>query len=200
MGISSRYVGPYSLTSDLRPTAVRLYIPPSLKVHHVFHVSLFKPVVTGQSLPLVGPILPPWALTVILSTACSGFWTYAVGAGDLSTWVTGWGPVSCLHSGNHLHSSKNITSRTNQAQQFTLQLWPVPTPCSLPMDSPSRTSCARQPTRFPTLSTDLLTWTLRRKPSRNKPLHRRPYLPAFLSDQHQLQVPAPTSNNHILAP
>ncbi|MEQ2253025.1 hypothetical protein ILYODFUR_027805 [Ilyodon furcidens] len=32
-------------------------------------------------------------------------------------------------------------------------------PCSLPTDSPSRTSCARQPARSPMLSTDLSTWT-----------------------------------------
>ncbi|KAK5622683.1 hypothetical protein CRENBAI_026212 [Crenichthys baileyi] len=70
-------------------------------------------------------------------------------------------PVSCLHSGDHLHSSKNITSWTNQAQQFTLQLLSVPTPCSLPTDSPSWTSCARQPARSPTLPTGLPTWTSR---------------------------------------
>ncbi|KAK5604624.1 hypothetical protein CRENBAI_014142 [Crenichthys baileyi] len=33
------------------------------------------------------------------------------------------------------------------------------TPCSLPTDSLSRTSCARQPARSPTLPTDFPTWT-----------------------------------------
>ncbi|MED6295523.1 hypothetical protein CHARACLAT_032709 [Characodon lateralis] len=69
------------------------------------------------------------------------------------------GPVSCLHSGDHLHSSKNITNRTNEAQQFILHFCLCPTPCSLPTDSASQTSCARQPACSPTLPTDLQTWT-----------------------------------------
>ncbi|KAK5616660.1 hypothetical protein CRENBAI_003068 [Crenichthys baileyi] len=110
------------------------------------------------------------------------------------------GSVSCLHSGNHLHSSKNITSWTNQAQQFTLQLRPVPDalnafyglPFSDKLCSPARSlsDAIHGLTDLDTLS----------KPSQNKPLHQRPYLLAFLSDQHQLQVPAPTSTNPKLAP
>ncbi|KAK5604283.1 hypothetical protein CRENBAI_020161 [Crenichthys baileyi] len=110
------------------------------------------------------------------------------------------GPVSCLHCGDHLHSSKNITNQTNQAQQFTLQLLPVPDPLlashGLPF-SDQLCSPARSLSDAAHGLSDLDPWS---KPSRNKPLHRPPYLPAFLSDQHQLQVPAPTSTNLRLAP
>ncbi|MED6234124.1 hypothetical protein ATANTOWER_022676, partial [Ataeniobius toweri] len=94
------------------------------------------------------------------------------------------GPVSCLHSGDHLHSSKNITNWTNQAQQFTLQLLPVPD--ALLASHGLRFSdklCSPARLLFDAAHgvTDL---DPRSKPSRNKPLHRRPYLPAFLSEQH----------------
>ncbi|MED6278508.1 hypothetical protein CHARACLAT_024687 [Characodon lateralis] len=110
------------------------------------------------------------------------------------------GPVSCLHSGDHLHSSKNITNRTNQALRFTLQLLPVPDALlafhGLPF-SDKLCSLARS---LSDAAYELTNLDARSKPPRNKPLHRRPYLPAFLSDQHQLQVPAPTSTNPRLAP
>ncbi|MED6254585.1 hypothetical protein ATANTOWER_029786 [Ataeniobius toweri] len=101
------------------------------------------------------------------------------------------GPVSYLHSEDYLHSSKNITSRTNQAQQFTLQLLPVPDALLASHGLPfSNKSCS--PARsLSDVAHGLTDLDPRSKTSRNKPLHRRPYLPAFLSDQHRKPSPFP---------
>ena len=56
--LAPRYVGPYRVESVVNPAAVRLALPPSLKVHPVFHVSLLKPVVTSSLAP-PAPLPPP---------------------------------------------------------------------------------------------------------------------------------------------
>ncbi|MED6243074.1 hypothetical protein ATANTOWER_014491, partial [Ataeniobius toweri] len=109
------------------------------------------------------------------------------------------GPVSCLHSGSHLHSLRNITHRTKQAQQLLCSSYLCQTPCSLPTDSLSRTSCARQPAHSPTLPTDFPTWTPGVNLLGTNPhIYDRTSQP--FSDQHQFLVPAPTSTSLRLAP
>ena len=56
--LAPRYVGPYPIAQVINPSALRLTLPPSLKVHPVFHVSQVKPVATsGLSPP--APTPPP---------------------------------------------------------------------------------------------------------------------------------------------
>uniref|UniRef100_A0A8C6LIV7 Integrase catalytic domain-containing protein n=1 Tax=Nothobranchius furzeri TaxID=105023 RepID=A0A8C6LIV7_NOTFU len=53
---SPRYLGAFPIAAVLSPVSDRLTIPPSMKVHYVFHVSLLKPVVSS---PLCPPSDPP---------------------------------------------------------------------------------------------------------------------------------------------
>ena len=56
--LAPRYVGPYTIAQVINPSALRLTLPSSLKIHPVFHVSQVKPVATCPLSP-PAPVPPP---------------------------------------------------------------------------------------------------------------------------------------------
>ena len=56
--LAPRFVGPFEIEAIINPCAVRLRLPPSLRVHPTFHVSLLKPV-SSCPLAVATPAPPP---------------------------------------------------------------------------------------------------------------------------------------------
>ncbi|KAM8945856.1 protein-glutamine gamma-glutamyltransferase E-like [Pelodytes ibericus] len=54
--LGPRFLGPFSITEVISPLVMRLRLPPSMKIHPVFHVSLLKP--WGDN-PFPGRLVPP---------------------------------------------------------------------------------------------------------------------------------------------
>ena len=57
--LSKRYYGPYRIQAQVGNVAYRLQLPPTLKIHPVFHVSLLK--AHHGPIPLDVPTLPPFS-------------------------------------------------------------------------------------------------------------------------------------------
>ena len=57
--LSPKYVGPYIIERIINPSVVRLKLPPALRVHPAFHVSLLKPVMKSPLNPPAEPPPPP---------------------------------------------------------------------------------------------------------------------------------------------
>ena len=57
--LSPHFIGPLEIERIINPCAVRLRLPPSLRVHPTFHVSHIKPVSTSPLSPTVPPPPPP---------------------------------------------------------------------------------------------------------------------------------------------
>uniref|UniRef100_A0A3B3WFQ5 Integrase catalytic domain-containing protein n=1 Tax=Poecilia mexicana TaxID=48701 RepID=A0A3B3WFQ5_9TELE len=57
--LAPRFVGPFPVTKIVNPVAVRLKLPPSLRVHPTFHVSKIKPLMSSRFCPPARPPPPP---------------------------------------------------------------------------------------------------------------------------------------------
>ena len=93
--LAPRFVGPYVIEKVINPSALPLQLPPSLKVHPVFHVSQVKPVATSALSPPAPTPPPPqvleggdlvWEVSRILAVR-----RYSRGFQYLVDWV-GYGP------------------------------------------------------------------------------------------------------------
>src|SRR5215212_10026170 len=62
--LQSRFIGPYLIVEIISPVAYRLALPPTLKIHPVFHVSLLKPYASPEAVldQEVKQLLPPAVL------------------------------------------------------------------------------------------------------------------------------------------
>ena len=102
-----RYVGLYVVEKIIDPSARRLLLPPSLKVHPVFHVSQVKPVVSSCPVPACpcSAAPPESSRGVTWSGRSVGSWLSAARDGGSSTWSTGWGMAQRTGPGSRGHTS-----------------------------------------------------------------------------------------------
>lgn len=75
--LSARYFGPYTIVRKVGPVAYELQLPPSAKIHPIFHVSLLRPA-HGYALVILllhhCPFLPIWNSSWGLKKYCCTVW------------------------------------------------------------------------------------------------------------------------------
>jgi hypothetical protein len=63
--LQHRFIGPYTIITKISPVAYKLELPPDLRIHPVFHVSLLRPYQDPASIEhRTNPIPPPPAVTI----------------------------------------------------------------------------------------------------------------------------------------
>lgn len=54
--LGPRFIGPFEMESIVNPVSIKFRLPPTLKIHPIFHISFVKPL---ESNPLAPPPTPP---------------------------------------------------------------------------------------------------------------------------------------------
>ena len=140
--LSAKRLGPYPIEKIIGPNAVKLSLPPSMKIHPVFHVSLLEPKKKSQIYSRTNPPPPPVEIEgqeeleyeveeILDSRIYYGSLQYLVSWKGYSPSENSWEPPE------HLENSPELIN------QFHHQYPDRPGPHSLPKNKKSRPRRAR---------------------------------------------------------